>query len=248
MTIVPSFRTSLIFSIIIQLTAGLITLLTLFIPIDDKFNYLYSLVAMDTFVQFIQASFYSLFLYYNVSAYQASKIRYFDWFITTPIMIITTVAFFFYNSKHTTISNKTTPSREGKISFFREKIIKPMNDFINYSSHKSSLAIILISNFLMLLFGYLGELGILSILSATFIGFIFFFIEFYYIYKDFVVPYGDYNTYFYYTVFTIVWGLYGVAYIFNDKLKNISYNILDLISKNIYGLLLGYSIYSMREQ
>jgi hypothetical protein len=128
---------------------------------------------------------------------------------------------------------------------FYEKYIKPIKDFISHSNHKTSLFIILISNALMLLFGYLGEINIISFLNAFVIGFLFFFIEFYYIYKDFIIPYGDDNSNMYFTVFTIVWGLYGVAYAFNDTTKNIMYNILDLISKNIYGLVLSYLIYRL---
>lgn len=247
--IFTSFRNSLILSVILQLTAGLITIYTLFIPIHEEYSYLYSLTGMDTIVQFIEALFYILFIYLGVSAPQASKIRYFDWFITTPIMILTTIAFFFYDSNEgkqfsRTKINKTT--REQEKSFIKNKLFKPMKDFIKYKDHYNSIIIILLSNFLMLLTGYLGEINILSIISATIIGFLFFFVEFYYIYKDFVIPYGNSNTYLYYSIFIIVWGLYGVAYVFNDTIKNISYNILDLISKNIYGLLLGLSIYNMR--
>jgi bacteriorhodopsin len=240
-----SFRNSLIVSVIIQLTAGLITLYALYIPVKDEFNYLYSLVGLDAIVQFVEAFYYLLFIYYDISASNASKLRYFDWFITTPIMILTAVAFFFYNSTQGKDFIKSQPkTREETL---KSKLLKPMTDFINYPNHTWSLVIILISNFLMLLTGYIGEIGLLSILNATIIGFVFFFVEFYYIFKDFVAPYGDTNIYIYYTIFTTVWALYGVAYIFNDTIKNISYNILDLISKNIYGLLLAYSIYSLRE-
>ena len=37
---------------------------------------------------------------------------------------------------------------------------------------------------------------------------------------------------------TIVWGLYGVAAMFPVIIKNLSYNMLDIISKNFYGLFL----------
>lgn len=249
MNIFTSFKSSLIFSVIIQITAGIITFYTLFIPIEEKYNYLYSLTSMDTIVQFIEALFYILFIYYGVTVSQASKIRYFDWFITTPIMVLTTIAFFFYESKEgkeLSVANLNNTTREHKKSSIKHKLLKPIQNFINYKDHYTSIIIILISNFLMLLTGYLGEISILSILNATLLGFVFFFIEFYYIYKDFVVPYKNPNTYLYYSIFTTVWALYGIAYVFNDRIKNISYNILDLISKNIYGILLGLSIYNLR--
>ena len=39
-----------------------------------------------------------------------------------------------------------------------------------------------------------------------------------------------------------VWGLYGVAAMTDLKTKNISYNILDIVSKNFYGLFIYYII------
>ena len=40
----------------------------------------------------------------------------------------------------------------------------------------------------------------------------------------------------------IVWSLYGVAATFSPNLKNVSYNLLDLVSKNFYGLYIYYEI------
>lgn len=246
MNIFTSFRSSLVFSVIVQLICGFITLYSLFLPISVEFNYLYSLVGLDTAVQFIEASFYLLFIYFNVSASSASVIRYFDWYLTTPVMLLTAVAFFFYNSETgKELIRSQQKTREQEKSFIKSKVVLPITDFINYSNHKISILIILISNFLMLIAGHIGEIGLLSIFNATWIGFVFFFIEFYYVFEDFVRPYGDFNVYMFYSIFITVWGLYGIAYVFNHKIKNISYNILDLISKNIYGLLLAYSIYEL---
>lgn len=248
MNIFTSFRSSLIFSLMFQLMCGLITFYTLYIPVKQESNYLYSLAGLDTVVQFIEAFFYLMLLYFGISAARASEIRYFDWFITTPMMILTAVAFFFYSSnKGREFLKSQETSREDTKLFIQSKLVKPMADFINYSNHKLSLVTILIANFLMLLTGYIGELGYMNITTATLVGFVFFFIEFYYIYKDFVVPYGDTATYLFYAIFTTVWALYGVAYVFSDKVKNISYNLLDLLSKNVYGLLLAYAIYASRE-
>ena len=36
----------------------------------------------------------------------------------------------------------------------------------------------------------------------------------------------------------IIWSMYGFAAMFSTIIKNISYNILDIISKNFYGLYL----------
>jgi len=40
----------------------------------------------------------------------------------------------------------------------------------------------------------------------------------------------------------IVWSIYGVAAMMPTPYKNISYNILDIIAKNFYGLYIYYKI------
>jgi len=45
----------------------------------------------------------------------------------------------------------------------------------------------------------------------------------------------------------IVWGLYGIAAMFPNIEKNISYNILDIIAKNFYGLYIYNKILNLRK-
>ena len=40
----------------------------------------------------------------------------------------------------------------------------------------------------------------------------------------------------------VVWGLYAVAALMRPKKKNIGYNLLDIVSKNFYGLYIYYVI------
>ena len=40
----------------------------------------------------------------------------------------------------------------------------------------------------------------------------------------------------------VIWGFYGVAATFGTVNKNISYNTLDIIAKNFYGLFIYYVI------
>lgn len=42
--------------------------------------------------------------------------------------------------------------------------------------------------------------------------------------------------------FTIVWSLYGIVYYFDNNNKNIGYNILDIISKVGFGILIWYQV------
>jgi hypothetical protein len=48
------------------------------------------------------------------------------------------------------------------------------------------------------------------------------------------IPVGSNFTAFY--IFAVLWSLYGVAYLQDEETKNISYNILDLFSKGLFGV------------
>jgi hypothetical protein len=87
----------------------------------------------------------------------------------------------------------------------------------------------------MLLFGYLGEMAVLPIKLSVSLGFIPFLIYFYMIYTTYVK--GTNKLFFYFFIF---WSLYGMAALLPYKLKNNSYNILDLFAKNFFGIYLSY--------
>ena len=44
--------------------------------------------------------------------------------------------------------------------------------------------------------------------------------------------------------FFITWSMYGISALFSYVPKNISYNVLDLFSKNFFGLFLSYKVYT----
>ena len=46
---------------------------------------------------------------------------------------------------------------------------------------------------------------------------------------------------------TSVWSLYGVSAMLDETKKNICYNLLDIVSKNFYGLYIYYKIYELRK-
>ena len=100
------------------------------------------------------------------------------------------------------------------------------------SKEKKNILLIFLFNALMLLFGYLGESHIINKNISVIIGFIFFSLSFNIVYK--FIENNDTNKKLFIFLF-IIWGLYGVAALFNAKTKNICYNFLDIISKNFYG-------------
>lgn len=256
------YKQTLVISIGLQLISGIISVYALSFAIPKEFSYLYSLVFLDAIVQFIELIYYIFFIVFTVSAKSASKIRYYDWVFTTPMMVFTTIAYFYFsytmdkvredikNNKyeHIKLEQRLFGDLETKSSSLWTTLLNqynPMKEFATLKQHSTSIVAILLANFFMLLSGYLGETNVLTRWSATIIGFVFFFIEFGLIYNDFIIPYNSKSNIFYFWVFFAIWAFYGVAYMFNDTTKNVMYNVLDVISKNMYGLLLSYGIYRL---
>ena len=93
----------------------------------------------------------------------------------------------------------------------------------------------------MLISGYLGEIGYISKEMAFVIGTFAFIMTFTIIYKEMNgAGKGIFN------LITVVWGLYGVAYMLPSTQKNLFYNALDLVSKNLFAVLLTNEIISLR--
>lgn len=131
-----------------------------------------------------------------------TQIRYIDWSITTPLILLSILLF--YNG-------------EGAIDYKTFLGIAGLNAGMLYS-------------------GYLGETGGLNHMTSGILGFLFF---------------GAMLTLFYtccipgksnpivFLIFAAIWALYGVAYYIEDEeVKNISYNVLDITSKALFGIVL----------
>ena len=209
-------------SLVVQLLTGSVGALGVFIDLKEEDRLLRDVLKMETIVQFVELAFYS-WLVYNLGSLpdNVTSLRYLDWNITTPIMLIATVLYMRYNQM----------KDEGKIAKTQEILERD----------KKILIRIVVFNFLMLLFGLLGELNYLSTYISFPLGFIFFYLSFNEIKVNYV---GENltNINLYYFLF-FVWALYGVAALFGHELKNTSYNILDIFSKNFYGLFIFYVIY-----
>ena len=211
-------------SLFIQIITGLVDYYVLTLPTAPNLKLLRELLLLEFIVQIVEGAFYVWLVFAISSAKNITLYRYWDWFITTPTMLITFSTFLIY-LKFKESGATDIPSFTSIIS----------DNFKTYSS-------IVLLNAAMLLFGYLGELKKISLFTSVFGGFVPFFIMFYIIYENFA-KYTDLgSTLFWY--FVIVWGLYGVAACLSYKLKNVSYNILDLFAKNFFGLFLAYLLYS----
>jgi len=113
-----------------------------------------------------------------------------------------------------------------------------LGSHINIPIHLPILVFILVMNYLMLYIGYLGEIGTINHTMAMIVGFIPFILMFGTIFVKFVKPKYNLSNYVLFTIFTMIWSLYGIVYMLDEEHKNIAMNILDCISKCFVGLTL----------
>ena len=85
-------------SIFIQVITSLISMQGIFIPLPDKHLIIREILTLETIVQFVELFFYVYFLKSMATRAlpEMASIRYFDWLITTPTMLLTTIMYFKY--------------------------------------------------------------------------------------------------------------------------------------------------------
>lgn len=97
--------------------------------------------------------------------------------------------------------------------------------------------IVLLLDIGMLATGYMGEANIIDKKLGFVLGFVFFFAMYIYIWSVFMS--NGKNTFvsiLSYMLFMLFWAVYGLVYFADEKLKNLVYNILDLIAKALIGI------------
>lgn len=225
----PLLHSSLYFSIIVQVVTGIIEVLALFVRTAPGMALIKQLLGLELAVQTVEGSFY-VWLYNNINTVKnITPKRYADWAFTTPTMLITLVAYIIYLNSET---------REGKtlslIQILRENAV-PIAQIVGL-------------NWLMLLFGYLGEVNVIPLIAGVVIGFLPFIAYFYIIYERFIKTTDEVavnpTSMKIYAYFLVFWSLYGIVAVLPYTIKNTIYNILDLFSKNFFGLFLSYLIVS----
>jgi hypothetical protein len=218
--------TSLIATVLIQVVTGIIEIISLFVNVPVKFLFLKQMMLLEVFVQFIEGSFYIYWMFNFKNITNITPKRYFDWIITTPTMLVNLIFYLIFlqhkedNATHTL-------------------------DFVTlFNEEFYTIITVLLLNWAMLLFGYLGETSVIPILLEVSLGFIPFLIYYYIIYKNYAILSDDGLKIFFY--FFIFWSLYGIVALLPYKMKNMCYNILDLFSKNFFGLFLTYLIFTSK--
>jgi hypothetical protein len=211
-------------SLFVQIIVAVIDILVLRMNIPKTLTILKEVLVMELIVQLIEGIFY-IWLVFSISTVKnITPHRYYDWFFTTPTMLISLIIYFIY------LKYKKTDNDEK---------LKKESFFSILNKNKVVIVPIILLNALMLGFGLLGEKKYLSINLSVFLGFIPFLIYFYIIYKNFIIQ--EYAYLFWY--FFIVWAIYGIFALLPYYWKNSGYNLLDLLAKNFFGLFLAYVIY-----
>ena len=132
--------------------------------------------------------------------------RYNDWFVTTPLMLLVIMISLSYNNtKHVSV-------------------------------HAGTYLTAVLLNFGMLYSGYLGENKTITKKTGCAIGFVFFALLFALIYFQFVKGSSHTFNYLLFGIYFVVWSIYGVAYLLEEETKNTVYNVLDLIAKCFVGI------------
>lgn len=223
-------HSSLLFSIVVQVITGVIELLALFVKTAPGMALIKQLLGLELAVQAVEGAFYA-WLYFNIERVKnITPKRYADWAITTPTMLVTLVAYIIYLN-----SDKGEGKSDDSLSLIQ--ILR---------ENAVPIAQIVCLNWLMLLFGYLGEVGVIPLLTGVAIGFLPFIAYFYIMYERFVA--NDATIFIngtsmkIYAYFLVFWSLYGIVAMLPYALKNTIYNVLDLFSKNFFGLFLSYLI------
>jgi bacteriorhodopsin len=217
-------KDAILWSLYASLTAQWSTLglnfFALFKPLDVKDQVLQSVLWIETIVQLIELVFYSWYAFHFDTVAEATFYRYHDWFVTTPLMLFSTMVFYEYQNK---------PEEKVTVETFIQE-------------HWKEVGIVFGFNMMMLYFGYLYERNLTGLITSQVFGFLGFFGSFYVIWESFASKNPD--NFLLFAFMFIVWAFYGVAAMLSSTWKNVSYNILDVIAKNFYGVFLSVLIYS----
>ena len=91
-----TFNYTLSLSIYAQIITAVIDTIALFIKVPNNIHILKELLILEYVVQFIEGSFYVWALHNVENIKNITPKRYYDWFITTPTMLVELVVYLIY--------------------------------------------------------------------------------------------------------------------------------------------------------
>jgi len=182
---------------------------------------------LECFVSVVELIGYFILGYYLHTKTNLTALRYGDWFVTTNMMLVSLSLFLMFNNVY---YDKSLSENEKQ-----ENLKKYTFEYLQENYGTEFLKIMFFNTF-MLVFGLMGELKFLDKYVSLFIGLILFGLSFYYVVTNFAENILINNIVL--GVFIFIWLLYAIAFMMKFEQKNIAYNILDLISKNMFGVFL----------
>lgn len=215
-------------SLLVQAVTGIIGFYGLGLPLAPSDVVLRQVLSMELLVQSIEFVFYVGFLTVPTLA-ELTLDRYYDWFLSTPMMLFTTSLYFFYVNF---VENVAAASAEGSTEPYT------LTDYVNGNT-KQILTIVFL-NFLMLLFGFLSELGVLERGTAFVLGTGALIGSFATIYENYA-KHSEKTRGIFWVMFGL-WSMYGVGFLWPPVAKNLAYTVLDIFAKNFFGLFLTFVI------
>lgn len=218
-------------SILAQFITGVVGIKGLYEKLEPEHEILRSVLGWEMIVQGIEILFY-IFLIRKMTIGNMAATRYFDWVITTPTMLITSILYYKYEENLEKFQN--TKGDKDKEVLRNMSFVKFIKD------NKENIIKIVFCNFFMLLFGYLGEIGIIDIKQSFVLGTVFFLMAFYIIYDNYA-KYSKKGKQMF-NILLGVWSIYGIAFLLNPIYKNTMFNGLDIVAKNFFGVYLYFKI------
>ena len=228
-----TIESSYYFSLFIQAITLLIFYLTVSsIYYKPQFILLENAYFIEYMVSIIEFIGYIILGFYIGSKSNITTIRYLDWFITTNMLLVSLSLFSLFNNIYYD-TKKSELEKYDELKKFDLKFIK--------QEYGDIFLKIFTANTLMLIFGFLGEINFFNKYISLTIGLFFFTLSFKYIFDNFIQ--FNYINYITLSIFIFIWLLYAVAFLLDFNTKNIAYNLLDLISKNCFGIFLFFYLY-----
>jgi bacteriorhodopsin len=199
-------------SVLVQALFALPSAIALFLPLRSEDDELRAIAALDLASQCIE------FAYYAAAVGYFGRIRtwtrYIDWFVSTPVMLLSFLAFYVHRTDGGHLGTVFEPDRAG-----------------------NTVAILLL-NHAMLSCGLVYELRVAPRWgpAVLLLGTALFLAESAFILNEYVAPAADALSNGIFVFVFVVWGAYAVAAAMPYRPKNVAYNTLDIVSKNFYGI------------
>lgn len=204
-------KSTAILSLVLQIVGAVFIVLGFFYKLKPEDLVLKDILIMELVVQIVEGAMYVYLIRQFTKGNIDTSLRYYDWFISTPVMLLATLLFLKY------------------------LYVKPVNTIETFREDNLKVSWIVVLNFLMLLVGFMGEKGKLNRWVAFIMGSGFLVGSF-----GILSEYARKTTYgkIFLSIMFGIWGLYGLAFLLPINARNISYNFLDLFAKNFYGIFL----------